>query len=207
MGLYAEIDLRELGPDMLEDDDTGASVPVDYSDAIEVFIDTFLTVSMSLCPVDTGYLMSTIDAGDGGSYVYAEATADYAEYVEYGTVYMDAQPYFEPALELAVNDLLEAMQQALDAAEEMLQEIVASIISSMMDSVSAAFNNSWGGIFLGAAAAAVTLFVLFPIILIGYGIAEVFTIENTYGGSTEPNVGGAGYDNFIGLPGIEVIIT
>lgn len=207
MGLYAEIDLKDLGPDMLEDDDTGASVSVDYSAAINAFVDTFLTVSMSLCPVDTGYLMSTLDAGDGGSYVYAEATAEYAEYVEYGTVYMDAQPYFEPALEVAIEDMIIAAQEAIDEAQRMLQEIVAGIIASIMDSVSAAMGNTWGSIFVGAAATAVALFFLFPIALIGYAIGEVFNIEGNYGGQTEPHGSGAGYDYQIGLPGVEIIIT
>ena len=107
MGLYAEVDfITDWGfPEQLTggDETIGeASVPVNYSGACSAFVETFLEVAKELVPVDTGYLRSTIDAGtDGFSFCYAEATAEYAQYVEYGTWCMDAQPYFEIALEEA----------------------------------------------------------------------------------------------------------
>jgi HK97 gp10 family phage protein len=114
MGLYAEYSFIDDGgmPGELTggDDKIGeASVLVDYSSACAVFVDTFLRVANQLVPVDTGYLRSTIDAGEWGDGFWCEATADYAQYVEYGTSYMDAQPYFEPALEAAFGEaMLEA---------------------------------------------------------------------------------------------------
>jgi HK97 gp10 family phage protein len=111
MGLYAEYSFIDDGgfPDEISggDDQIGeASVSVDYSSACAVFVDTFLRVANQLVPVDTGYLRSTIDAGEWGDGFWCEATADYAQYVEYGTSYMDAQPYFEPALEAAFGEAM-----------------------------------------------------------------------------------------------------
>lgn len=100
------------------------SVPVDYSEACEVFVSTFLDTALSLVPVDTGYLRSTIDANTDGDTCEAEATADYAQYVEYGTVYMDAQPYFEPALEAACAAAAEAAEEALQEAQEELADLL-----------------------------------------------------------------------------------
>ena len=105
MGLYAEIDI--VGDWGFPSDVTGGddeigykSVPVDYSEACRVFVFPFIEVATELVPVDTGYLRSTINADtDGISICYAEATAEYAQYVEYGTWCMMAQPYFEIALE------------------------------------------------------------------------------------------------------------
>lgn len=51
-------------------------------------------------PVDTGTLKRSIvlEITNGGMNAEVEATAEYSEYVEYGTRYMDAQPYIRPAL-------------------------------------------------------------------------------------------------------------
>ena len=100
------------------------SVPVDYSEACEAFVSTFLDTALSLVPVDTGYLRSTINANADGDTCEAEATADYAQYVEYGTVYMDAQPYFEPALEAACAAAAEAAEEALQEAQEELADLL-----------------------------------------------------------------------------------
>lgn len=50
-------------------------------------------------PVDTGTLKRSIqlEIKDGGLTAEAEAKAEYAPYVEWGTRYMDAQPYMKPA--------------------------------------------------------------------------------------------------------------
>jgi hypothetical protein len=95
MGLYAEYSFIDDGGMPSEvsggDDRIGeASVFVDYSEACAVFVDTFLRVANELVPVDTGYLRSTIQAGEWGDGFWCEASADYAQYVEYGTSYMDA---------------------------------------------------------------------------------------------------------------------
>lgn len=50
-------------------------------------------------PVDSGNLKRSIelDITDGGLTAEVEPTADYAAYVEYGTRFMEAQPYLKPA--------------------------------------------------------------------------------------------------------------
>jgi len=52
------------------------------------------------CPVDTGFLRNSIQsAPEGLSGAQVGPHAEYAAYVEYGTVNMTAQPYMRPALE------------------------------------------------------------------------------------------------------------
>ena len=129
MGLYVSFSITaDWGyPEEVEGGDENIgyeSVPVDYSEACEAFVSTFLDTALSLVPVDTGYLKSTINANADGDTCEAEATADYAQYVEYGTVYMDAQPYFEPALEAACAAAAEAAEEALQEAQEELADLL-----------------------------------------------------------------------------------
>lgn len=50
-------------------------------------------------PVDTGTLKRSIslELRDGGLTAESEATAEYAPYVEWGTRFMNAQPFMRPA--------------------------------------------------------------------------------------------------------------
>jgi phage protein, HK97 gp10 family len=50
-------------------------------------------------PVDTGTLKRSIglDISDGGLTAESKAGAEYAPYVEWGTRFMEAQPYMKPA--------------------------------------------------------------------------------------------------------------
>lgn len=52
-------------------------------------------------PYDTGNLRRSIklDVSDNGMTATVTAHAEYAPYVEYGTRYMDAQPYMTPSFE------------------------------------------------------------------------------------------------------------
>lgn len=67
-------------------------------------------------PVDTGNLRRSISLSvkDGGMTAEVTATADYSAYVEYGTRYMEAQPYMQPAFnvqkEIFLNDLRRVMK-------------------------------------------------------------------------------------------------
>lgn len=52
-------------------------------------------------PVDTGTLKRSIglDISDGGLTAESKAGAEYAPYVEWGTRFMEAQPYMRPAFQ------------------------------------------------------------------------------------------------------------
>ena len=123
MGLRANINAMDQGFPMTADVGD-ISVPVDYSEAAEAFKAMFLDVARELVPVRTGYLKSTIAAEIGEASigeVTAEASAEYAQYVEFGTYRQMAQPYFIPAIEAALEEWGLAAQKAYDEALEEAQ--------------------------------------------------------------------------------------
>ena len=205
MGLYAEYSFIDDGgmPEELTggDDEIGeASVLVDYSSACAVFVDTFLRVANQLVPVDTGYLRSTIDAGELYDGFWCEATADYAQYVEYGTSRMDAQPYFEPALEIAFSEAMIEAQLAVDQASEELEAILSDMMSAAMSAASGSggmMAAGWGSFFGRLALFALMAIILFPVFVIAYGIMDSLSLKGDYG--IDRGGGGGGFP--------EVIIT
>lgn len=68
-------------------------------------------------PVDTGNLRRSIRLSikDDGMTAEVAATADYSAYVEYGTRFMNAQPYVRPAFneqkDIFINDLQKAVNR------------------------------------------------------------------------------------------------
>jgi hypothetical protein len=86
------------------DQNVEVTVQVDYSDAFAAFASAFYSYAVDLVPVDTGYLQSTISVSSDDWSITAEASAHYAQYVEFGTWKMAAQPYFIPALEYAWSE-------------------------------------------------------------------------------------------------------
>ena len=125
MGLFATVDFNyptetpELG------------LPIDYSDALDEFCSTFVDTAQGMAPVDTGYLRSTIDASPSGdTSASCEETCEYAEYQEYGTWCMGAQPHFEPALyeaaAAAEPSFAEIYAEALEEEAELLEEMEAA---------------------------------------------------------------------------------
>lgn len=124
MGLYCGFDLsNDFG--FTEATEEYGIIP-DYSEGCAVFVDTFLQVSTSMVPVDTGYLRSTLTAStDGNFWCEAETICEYAQYVEYGTWRQRAQPYFTPAIEAALDAAIPLWIAAEEEAwleEEMLLE-------------------------------------------------------------------------------------
>ena len=215
MGLYAEFSITDdMGfPDELTggEGEQSASVLVDYSGACEIFVESFIRNATALVPVDTGYLQSTIDAGTDGNMCWAEATADYAQYVEYGTCYMDAQPYFELALEMACAEAGIEAQEALDFAQEELEAILSSMMEASMSAFGGHFSpggmgsmsfGSWLG---GMATFALMFIILFPVLVNLYGIMDTIGNALTGGGSYADNRGGGGFGGGGFVP--EVIIT
>ena len=65
--------------------------------------------------VDTGDTMNSIEAREVAKDIWRIGpTTDYAEFVEYGTVYMTARPYMIPALEKENPRLMDALGKAVE---------------------------------------------------------------------------------------------
>lgn len=124
MGLLAEFTMDDLG---YADSTEELGVYIDYSYGCEVFVKTFLEVARDLVPVDTGHLLGSIEASATSDSCTCITECEYAQYVEYGTCYMGAQPYFEPALMVALDAAIpywdEAVEEAMEEEEELLEEI------------------------------------------------------------------------------------
>jgi HK97 gp10 family phage protein len=64
-----------------------------------------VTLAQQLAPVDTGFMRDNIKQTETASptelKAVIESEADYSAFVEYGTVNMEAQPFFTPAFESA----------------------------------------------------------------------------------------------------------
>lgn len=71
---------------------------------------------MRLVPVRTGYLKSTIYARIQEWVAEIDAEAAYSFFVEFGTRYMQAQPYLWPAIQQYLPQLENIICQAIDAA-------------------------------------------------------------------------------------------
>ena len=127
MGLLAEFTMDDLG---YADSTEELGVYIDYSYGCEVFVKTFLDVARDLVPVDTGRLLGSIEASTTSDGCICITECEYAQYVEYGTCYMGAQPYFEPALMAALDAAIpywdEAVEEAMEEEEELLEEIEAA---------------------------------------------------------------------------------
>lgn len=124
MGLRASFNMEDLGYEM---ETPQLGLEVDYSEGIDVFVDTFLYTAQDLVPVDTGNLMHSIDAIGDDFGAECWTNCHYSQYVEYGTIKMKAQPYFVPAIEKALNQAKplwdEAWDEAIAEEEEMLAEM------------------------------------------------------------------------------------
>lgn len=67
------------------------------------------------CPVDTGRLRGSITTNIISTYSGEVGTnVEYAEYVEYGTRYQSAQPYFEPAVETNEDKFNDALDEIIE---------------------------------------------------------------------------------------------
>lgn len=126
MGLRGTFDTSSAGLPLMT---PLRGIPIDYSDGFFTFGETFIAEAQNAVPVDTGYLQSTItaDSYSMGSTFYTDC--DYAQYVEYGTYKMAAQPYFEPAVDAAAEASAPYFQQAIAAA--LIQETI--ILTEEMD--------------------------------------------------------------------------
>ena len=169
MGLRANINAMDQGFPMTADVGD-ISIPVDYSEAAEIFKTVFLDVARELVPVRTGYLKSTIAAKIGEASigeVTAEASAEYAQYVEFGTYRQMAQPYFIPAIEAALEEWGLAAQKAYkEALEEAQAAYEAEQAQQQSQGAGGAGGAPVGGGFLGGLAV-LGLLLIFTIFIEG----------------------------------------
>lgn len=131
MGLKAEIDLGDWG---FPDTTPILKIPIDYDGVGKLFGETVEALAKEECPVDTGFLQSSICGSGGDTWGEAVVSAEYAQYVEYGTWKMSAQPYFTPAVEQGAQTAfimaMEIYQQKM--MEEFLElEETDDLMSSM----------------------------------------------------------------------------
>lgn len=115
MGLYCEFNLSEAG--FWETTKNGGFV-VDYSEGNQIFANTFHNIVSAYCPIKTGYLIGSTHCSSNGMNTTAYATADYAQYVEFGTSQQAEQPFFTMAVEMAFIEAypiwVESYEQALE---------------------------------------------------------------------------------------------
>ena len=184
MGLRANINAMDQGFPMTADVGD-ISVPVDYSEAAEIFKTVFLDVARELVPVRTGYLKSTIAAQIGEATigeVTAEASAEYAQYVEFGTYRQMAQPYFIPAIEAALEEWGLAAQKAYKEALEEAQAAYEAeqALQQSQESGGASVGAPVGGGLLGGLAV-LGLLLIFTIFI--EGIKSMFNDTDSRRGS------------------------
>ena len=169
MGLYAKFAPEDLGYKLeFHNDQYGIVVEVDYSEALQECSDTFLQIATTIVPVDTGFLQSTLNSESDDFSVFFEATAEYAQFVEYGTFKQEAQPYFRPALEEALLAFIELADSAQAEAKEEFDLEIEMARQEEEDKSRGSFLG------LGAPVAAIALLIfLYPVILNLYAFTQI----------------------------------
>ena len=131
MGLYCNIDLhKSLGLPLggeeiaIESGYVGEMFTPDYTPGAQAFAAGFMQSIASTCPYLTGYLFSTI-AGDAyGFEINVWADAEYAQYLEYGTWKMAAQPYFEISILAGIRKAAPIWRKAVQKAYKTSQRYI-----------------------------------------------------------------------------------
>ena len=165
MGLYAEFAPEDLGYKLeFHNDQYGIVVEVDYSEALQECSDTFLQIATTIVPVDTGFLQSTLNSESDDFSVFFEASAEYAEFVEYGTWKQEPQPYFRPALEGALQIFIALADQAQADAKEEFDSQVENESGGTIISYNASLNF----------AAVIYFLLLYPIFVNFYAFLQMF---------------------------------
>ena len=197
MGLYCDFDI-------INDYGFIESTPIfeiypDYSDGCQAFVDTFLQMANEFVPVDTGYLKSTLDAGTDGVWCYAETICEYAQYPEYGTWCQTAQPYFEPAIQMALAAAVPlwemAQMDALYEEEMLIQEQMAEQQEMMEQS-----GGDSGGFGFGGILQMLLMIILVAILTL---IEEFF--KDFFSNETSNSSGGGGGGGSVFMPEIYII--
>lgn len=160
---------------------------IDYTDAVHEAVDEFMDAATSDVPVDTGTLQASISCDEEYMGFTAYADTNYAEYVEYGTYKMDAQPYFSDNLESVAEELhancVEIWQDAEQQDKERYQAEMAAKMAQAQRSIGAAF----GGSLLEMILSSILIGILNGIMSV---IQDIFSMRN---GDNTSDSGDQGY--------------
>ena len=93
--------------------------------AMERVVDLIVQKAQALAPVDTGRLRSSVEGAvvkmsNDLISAQVQATAEYANYIEFGTSNMRAQPFLTPAIEEGLKILDKELKAAHDRASSRL---------------------------------------------------------------------------------------
>lgn len=106
MGIAFSIDVskvfRESGYDELPSEDQ-------IQDAMLRAAEKGVSVAQDNARVDTGFMRDNVDFYIEGTTLTLECDVDYAEYNEYGTYKMEAQPFMGPGLDALADALNEEL--------------------------------------------------------------------------------------------------
>ena len=108
----ATIELEDL--DELPDEQSEA-LEEEVHNIVENVGDNMVTYAQGIVPVRTGNLMASIfaDVDEDNLSVTLGATADYASFIEYGTVKMRAQPFLQPAVDIGEEEMNARIEETI----------------------------------------------------------------------------------------------
>jgi len=108
----ATIELEDL--DELPDEQSEA-LEEEVHNVVENVGDNMVSYAHGIVPVRTGNLMASIfaDVDEDNLSVTLGATADYASFIEYGTVKMRAQPFLQPAADVGTEEMNARIEEAI----------------------------------------------------------------------------------------------
>jgi len=108
----ATIELEDL--DELPDEQSQA-LEEEVHEIVETAGDNMVSYAQGIVPVRTGNLMASIfsDVDEDDLSVTLGATADYASFIEYGTVKMRAQPFLQPAVDIGEEEMNARIEEAI----------------------------------------------------------------------------------------------
>jgi len=108
----ATIELEDL--DELPDEQSQA-LEEEVHNIVETVGDNMVTYAQGIVQVRTENLMASIFADVDEDYLSETlgATADYASFIEYGTVKMRAQPFLQPAADIGEEEMNARIEEAI----------------------------------------------------------------------------------------------
>jgi HK97 gp10 family phage protein len=108
----ATIELEDL--DELPDQQS-ETLEEEVHNIVETTADNMVGYAQGIVPVRTGNLLASIfsDIDEDDLSVTFGATADYASFIEYGTVKMRAQPFLEPAAAIGQEEMNARIEETI----------------------------------------------------------------------------------------------